>query len=263
MTIEKQKTFGPVVGMEPEVPVGTHASDMVVCSDNTEMLILDAFKDCRGNYHSTSDDRHDADVAIVTEILENVDKWVTEYTTENTDYADGYSHCVDERSHNWGDLFEDWIKENRDDYDDYDDYATIITKMVENADSDDCEPEYNRNEYASYSGDGCCVDSYAIGEYEEQIDINEFPELKALHDELRLDDILDDVNCDAYVSRSYRREKNEKTGHYENVGRETYMPYEHNANHPTFETYHTPGGRWDWVICADRMNELFEEAING
>jgi hypothetical protein len=123
----------------------------------------------------------------------------------------------------------------------------------------DCELEYDSNEYAGYSDAGCCLGSWDIGEYELQIDINDCDELKALHDRGDLDDILDDVNCDVYVSRSYRREKNEETGYYENVGRETYMPYHRNSDHPDIMAITSPGGQWRFVVPEERMSELVLE----
>lgn len=260
MTIEKQKTFGAVVGMEATVPVKPDPDTLIECSDDTMIRRGDARYDCRGGVHRTDSDAHDANVTIVTEVLDGVDEWVTEYSTENTDYADGYAHIIDELSHLWPDLVNEWLCDNYEFESETDD--KLVKLICEALDGGfDCEPEYNRSEYATYSGSGCCLWGTDIGECEEQIDISNHDELQALHDEGILDDILDDVNCDAYVSRSHRRVLNKKTGNYKNVGRETYMPYDHDSDYPCLTTYHNPGGRWDWVVSYDRMKELATAAI--
>jgi hypothetical protein len=66
-----------------------------------------------------------------------------------------------------------------------------------------------------------------------------------------------------YVSRNRRREKNEKTGYYECVGRETYMPYDHCADHPCFEVMTNPGGQWHYVVSADDMRGLVRSFLDG
>jgi hypothetical protein len=251
------------------VPVRVHPNDTVECSDGADCLLRDAFVDCRGEYHSDDADQHDANVTIVTEILKGIDEWATEYCTENTDYVDGYFYVVDEMSHDWAPRIEEWFSdlcyngEGYEGYEDDDDFtAELVAAVREAIDVDsDCEPEYDANDYACYTGSGCCLWSFDIGEHEEQVEISAYPELQALHDQGILDDVLDDVNCDAYVCRSRRREKNEKTGYYEPVGRETYMPYDRHTDCPCFEVMTSPGGQWRFVIPADRMDEIVQEAI--
>jgi len=276
-------------------PIAPHVSDVVVCSDGSECPRLEAFVDCVNEYHRTEEERHEADVAIVSDMLDGEYKWCEEYCTENTDYADGYFGCVSEGSHNWDGPVKEWIRDNWDDITGDADLADCIegelTAMVCNELSAnfDCEPEFCRSEYSAYSGDGCCLDGFAIGEYETQVDINGHPALQVLHDAGRLDIILDDVNCDLYVSRSRRREKvkcrncdepigsahragcklnadngsdvSEDDCNYENVGRETYMPYERDSKHPNFLGSANISGRWDFVVSAERMEELLCEAI--
>jgi hypothetical protein len=273
MTITQQRTFGAVVGLDPVVAVVPHRNDLVECSDGTEHRHCDVCYDCAGGAHSNDSDRHDAEVAIVTVILEGHGKWADEYCTENEDYASGYDCLVDEDQARWRDRTDTWVRdelESRDEFVDLEEHDDLVkfdgvVKFVsdyvfEELDgSSDCELEYHPSEYAGYDGEGCCLDSFEIGEYELQIEINDCDELKALHDRAVLDDILDDVNCDVYVSRSRRREKNEETGYYEHVGRETYMPYARQSDHPDIMAYTSPGGQWRFVISAERMGELVEE----
>lgn len=276
------------------VPTRKHYDDQVECSDGMIVSHGEAFYDCKDHPHNTEEDRNAADVAIVTEFLDGVDGWVTDYTTGNTDYADGYAHIIDEISHDWKDRVDEWIDEDDSDYadiiedaynageldfdfssDDGDEFDSdeYIRNVLCKPSADsvkewvferlegsfDCEPEFSHNEYSCYSGSGCCLASFEIGEYEEQLSIADHPVLKELHDCGRLDDILDDVSSDAYVSRSHRREKNKETGYYENVGRETYDPY--GSDYPDVMTYHNPGGQWHWVVSGERMEELIREAI--
>ncbi len=226
------------------------------------------FNDCRGNTHNTNEERHGTDVEIVTEVLMGVSKWVHKYTTENGDYPDGYDYIIDEMSHDWAKKAKDYVLSAFEDCNNYDEFAESSDKIVEDVcgslqGSFHCEPEYTSSDYACYSGPGLCLYQFDIGEYEEQVDISQFDELQTLHDAGILDDILDDVNCDCYVSRQCRREKNEKTGKYENVGRETYRPYKHNDKYPCLITYHMPGGQWMWVVPKECIDDLIQEAIEG
>lgn len=263
MTIEKQRTFGSVVGLDSEVPVRAHRSDLVTCSDGTLCEAFKAFADSKGNYHSDAETRHESDVTIVTDVLNKVGKWADEYCTENTDYADGYACLVDEDQVHCKGIVGEWVEDHCDEYDLHSDIVESVGFWVFEAldGSYDCEPEYDSNEYCGYDGSGCCLASYEIGEHEEQIEVAACDEFQALHDERRLDDVLDDVNCDVCVSRSRRREKNEKTGNYECVGRETYMPYSRSADHPDITVYTSPGGQWHHVVSEDRMTELVDEAL--
>jgi hypothetical protein len=258
---EKQATiFGTVE------PVVAHVDDIVECSDGSSCRRGDALADCRGNYHRTAEERHDADVAIVTEILDGRAKWAEEYCTEDETYASAYDCIVSENSHRWDDEVKEWVRDNWDELtgDAHLDECIegeITAIICDNLDVSDCEVKPNHSDYSGYSGPGCCLDGFKIEEYEDQVDVNGCDELSVLHEEGRLDDILDDVNCDAYVCRSQRREKNEKTGYYENVGRNTYMPYEHSRNNPYFYIHIGISGGWDYVVPQERMEELFCEAL--
>ena len=230
---EQQRTFGDKVGMEPVVQTARLPLDLVECSDGTLRHHEDVHYDCRDNPHGTEEDRHEADVEIVTEVLDQVGKHVTEYCTENTDYADMYSHIIDEVSHDWPDRVKEWLG------DEYGDNTDALVESICDGlqGSFDAEPEYSANEYAAYSGDGCCLWGTDIGEHEEQIDISCFDDLQELNSRGDLNDALDDVNCDVYVGSRVRKGDN------------------------TFEVYLNPGGRWDWVVSNERMNELLTAAI--
>lgn len=257
MTIERQSTFGQPVGMEPTVPVGSHPNDLIECSDGSQIPRRDAFTDSKGCAHS-DEARHKADVTIVADILMCHDEWVSDHCGEHGDYADSYGYIVDDASHDWPQYVKQWIQDNFDFTLEIDNELTeFICEALDG--SFDCEPEYNDCEYAVYSGDGCCLWGFDIGEYENQIEISSHDELQVLHDKGILNDIIDDVCCDVSVWRWHHREKNEETGRYENVGRTTYDTW--SGDCPCLMTYHYPGGRWDWIVSYERMRELYIDAI--
>lgn len=252
-------------GLDPVVPSARLANDEVVCEDGWICKHSEAHYDCEGRAWGEAVTRHDADVETVSDILDGVDKWVCECAQQD-DYASGYIHIVDEVSHEWPERVREWIEGRYGDWLGHTDFDAepVIAKVCEELDGEfECDVEYTSNEYAAYNGKGCCLWAFDIGECEEQVEIDNYPELKVLHDAGRLDDVLDDVNCNAYVSRSCRRVKNEETGYYENAGRETYMPYAHNKDHPDITTCHMPGGQWMFVVDAERMEELVREALRG
>ncbi len=248
------------------VPTKPHVDDIVDCHDGSDCRYGDAIFDCEGEAHRTDEDKHDRNVEIVSDFLNKCGKWAEQYCTENTDYADGLSHMVNERRDNWACYVREWVEnEFDDDYGNaiFDDYVKeIVDKVCEELDGDfDCEPEYCCSNFSAYSGDGCCLDSFDIGEYEDQIEINAHDVLRVLHEEDGLDDVLDDVNCDVCVNRDMPRVKNEETGRYEYVGRSTYMPYKNDRKYPTLLIYANVSGQWQFVVSADRMNELVCDAL--
>ena len=260
-----QRTCGKVVGMEPIVPTRPGPDDSIICEGGEECKRSEAYFDCSGRAWYTDEGRHAAEVEIVTNLLNREDEWVTEYCTGNSDFPSGFGCVINETSSDWPGRVRDWLEKTRGDYHgrtNFDDRMDEVVKYIcKNIDGDfDCEPEYEHYEYAAYTGDGLCLYSYDIGEYEHQLEVNEYPELKVLHDKGILDDVLDDVKCDVYVSRSRRRVLNTATGHYEYIGRETY--YTHYDN-PYLTTYHIPGGQWHYVVSEERMEELLNDALEG
>lgn len=255
-----QRTFGATVGFATVVPTQKHTYDQIECSDGIIRKHGDVFYDSRDNAHGTVKERHESDVAIVTEVLMQEDEWITDYTTGkcgNTDYADGYRYIVNEVRDTWPDPVKDWLQDNYDHTLEVDDQLT--SRICEALDGDmDCEPEFNSAEYRAYSGPGCCLWGTDIGEHENQIEIANHKELQAIHDQKRLDDILDDINCDVIIIRRRKRVHVKETGRYESTGRETYDP---DSTYPDLLACHNPGGRWDWVVSADSMRKLYCAAI--
>jgi len=255
MSNEQQRTFGEPVGLEPLVPVASHPDDIVVCSDGTLGARRDALTDCKGEFHSNDEDRREANITIVAEILDGVAKYQEEYCTENEDFPSGAAHCVDEARNSWSSNVEEWILDARGQC-----TNELVSAVCKELSSMDCELEYSYG-YGVYSGDGCCLWSYDIGEQEEQVDISCFDELQALHDAGELDDYLDKYNGDSYVNRSRRQVRDEETGFYKSVGRETYDLY--GSDYPCIMTYHNIGGFWHFYVPDERMDEALTDAIIG
>jgi hypothetical protein len=237
MPIEQQRTFGKVVGLPPTV--APHR-DPTPCDDE------ETFYDCRGESFSDEDERDDSDVTIVEEILNERVAGCAEYARENDDYTSGYDHIIGEVSHEWADRIGEWLDEHCDDWtghSKYDDHreGLIQSMCVEFEDSWDGEWEYGHNEYAAYSGSGCCIWGFDIGECEEQVGVSDHDEFADLNTHGRLTGILNRTNCDAYLGTI---NDNDLSGSY-----------------PCFEFYHSPGGRWDFIVSEDKMDELFVAAI--
>jgi len=254
-------------GLEAVVPVAALSDDPILCSDDTVLLHKDVFYDCKGGAHSNDTDQKESNVEIVTDLLTKMDEGICEYATENDYYTSGYDVIVDDSSWSWKGPVKEWLVENFGNHygtSKFDDHVGLMDEVVSAIcevlnGSMDCDCEYQSNEYAAYSGSGCCLGSFEIGDVEEQLDLAEFPELQTLHDAGILNDILDDVNCAVYVSRSKRRVKRDERWTY--VGRETYMPYAHDENHPMLTTIHSPGGQWHFVVSKDLMVEAYNAAI--
>jgi len=191
----------------------------------------------------------------LSDYLDSIGKWAEDYIFDNSDYADNYLCLVCEDQIRFRDEVVEWVCSNYENLDE--DFGKLVW---ENLDPGfDSEAEAIRNEYASYSGKGCCIGAFEIGEYEEQVDFSNDDVLTELHDSGELDDYLDEVNCDVYPCRHKRREKNENTGRYEYVGRETYNEY--NRDNPTLEIIVACGGQVQIVVPEERMHELVTETI--
>jgi hypothetical protein len=276
--IPQQRTI-PGCGLFPVVAPVLLGDDIVECSDGTHCRHDEAWYDCLGCAHSTEEDAHDRNVEVVTIILDNRVAWATEYATENDDYTSGYDHCVGEDFPNYEDDVKEWVENELDDSDAYPDRPywldpaavierigqAVYDKLADDAGREayyNCEVEYSCCEYFRYTGSGLCVGGFAIGEIEEQVDINGDEVLSVLHDMRLLDGCLDDYSGDAYIGLDRQREKNEKTGRYEYVGPKTYMPYPRSVDYPDFLFYHSPGGRWDYVVSEETMKDIISDIFD-
>jgi len=234
------------------VPVGPHRDDLVECSDGSFVRYEDVeFVDCRGGVHSNEDDMNDANDDIVRDVLDSRDEWIGEYVASD-DYGDNYAYLVLEDSVRWKDRIAEYVDEECPDLSG--DVRRIIVDNLWGAiDGYDLEAHYQSNEYACYYGEGVCVDSFEVGEYEDQIEVNEVPELRALYDSGDLEGCLGRYNGDLCINENDRYDAE--------LGRRVKTGFVEKSDHPTFYGYSGGWGRWHYAIPADRMKELLAETI--
>jgi len=200
----------------------------------------------------------DDEVAIVRDILNATLKQDEEYCNDNVDHADGYAHIIDEIGRTgYEDAVEEWVCNNIDDYSLSEDCVTRgIDSICDGLDSSDADADNSGGPNGA-----CCIYRFENGEQEVQIDVFGNPDLKEFHDRRVLDDILDQLDREFCISRSYPRVYSHCTNRYEEVGRKTYHHTAGSDYHPTFEVYHNPGGSWGFYVDAERMQDLFNDGV--
>jgi hypothetical protein len=243
--MEKQRTLDGRL-----VPVAPHRDDIIETEDGEFIRYGDIeYTDCRGRVFSNEEDRDDSDDDIVREILDAQDEWIGDYVSSD-DYGDGYAYVVCEDTYRWKDPVREWICDNYSDGGRYSSRSifdgeledALVDGLIENLDDYNLEACYNSNEYACYSGSGCAVDSFEVGEYEDQIDVNGRDEFEVLYEEGRLRDCLNRYNGDLCV-RCDNHDLRE--------------PY------PCFYGYSNGWGRWHYVFSDESMEQALVAAIIG
>jgi|GEM_PF-4255930 len=230
------------------VPTAAHRDDIVETEDGATMRFGDVeFTDCRGKLYSTEEARDEADIDIVTEILDSQDEWISDYVASD-DYGNDYCFVA------WEDIREckknvgEWLYNTYSDDDYYSDRScfeehvekALIDNIIDALDEFDLEPFYHPVEYAPYTGKGCCVGSIEIGEYEEQFEVNYYDEFKALAADGRLRDCLNKYDGNLCVNVGDR----DLTGKY-----------------PCFYGYSYGHGRWHYVYSDESMEAALCEAM--
>ena len=201
--------------------------------------------------------KNDANDDIVKELLDAEDEWIGEYVASD-DYGNGYAYLVSERSYYWSDRIGEWLDDNCTDGGGWkarprytgELRKALVEGIADRMDECDYEAHYQSNEYANWGGDGCCLDSLEVGEYETQIDIAGRPEFEALAASGDLEGCLDRYNGDLYISCNDRYDAES--------GRRVRTGY---VSHGCFWGYSTGWGRWHYVVSDERMNALLCESI--
>lgn len=259
-----QKTFGEIVGMNPIVPSAELPDDFIVSEDGKGMLRKDGFVDCAGKVWSNDDLRKESNVRIVEELLNTAYMFEEIYCTSNSDYANHFWCILDDPymiAENFADYFDGF------EFDKFVEYHFGVGRSV-NKDkvfrrfydeiTDFAEPVYDPSDYSGYSGEGVCIGSFGIGEVETCLDFCNFPALARLHESDELDDVLDEVNSDAYVWRSKARVRNEKSGGYDYVGRQTYKR-QPGITHLDISCH--INGQWHFVVSEVCIKDLLLNII--
>jgi hypothetical protein len=239
------------------VPIAPHPDDKVECSDDTYIRRADAFIDCTGNAHRTDDERYEANREHVENVLDSRAKWGDNYV-QSEDYGDGYAHVVKECSHDWSGCIKGWLLDELWEID-LEEHPELLKVLVESIsqkvyDWDNWESEYDRSEYSLYCGDGCCLASFGVGEYEDQISLSDVNGFTMLHVAGELEALLEEYNGDLYISRN---------DHYDKET-QTRVPdgYVSKGSHPDILGYTNPSGQWHYVVSSENMHDAFDEAID-
>jgi hypothetical protein len=191
------------------VPVGPHRDDIIETEDGEFIRYGDIeYTDCKGRVYSDEEERDEADADIVAEILNAHSEWIDEYVASE-DYGGEYVYMVCEDSgYKWKDPVSDWLTENTDL--DGELFDAVCEGILYKLDEFDLELNYSQNEYYNGHSFAVCVDSFGVGEYESQIDVNGCPEFEELAAEGRLADALGRYNGDLYINYEGR----DLTGRY-------------------------------------------------
>jgi len=201
----------------------------------------------------------------VAESLDNVALWVDEYV-ESSDYGDSYAYIAVECSHDWPKRIEQWLETESSRS--YDNAAAldgmrndklrkhIAALMAERLDDYNIEAVYHSNEYAAYSGDGCCLYAMEIGEHEEQLELEREPLLLSLHESGELESALAAYRGYAYVSarEHYDKERGKRV-------HDSYVHSYKDGVNPHLMLYFSPGGQWQYVVSSEDMQAALAGAI--
>jgi hypothetical protein len=184
-----QMTFGSIVGMESTLPTASHPSNEYLCEDTGEYRLRDeVLFSYDGKAWSDSEERYDYEATALVELAETLLEWVDDYV----DHDDSISAAVYPAfgfDQTWREYIADYYRDDCDDCTGHTDaeFETICDTLRDGADA-----MMEINGYSTFDYD---LTSYDVGEINEQIDINDHPILKALHERGDLEGILDSTEC--------------------------------------------------------------------
>ena len=207
--MSQQKTFGALVGLDPVVPVATLPDDLVACEDTNDLL---RYADCLfagdGKAFSEEEDRDDYDKDALRTLFKAIEQQVMKYN-ESGDGADAYAHLVTEDDAHMRGNVEEWVTDNWGNSDDWsermiDDFCEALADQMEFSVSHGC--------FGS-SGLDVTFDSFGLDEAEEQIDLSCYDSLADLHDQGRLEGLLEEIDREFCFYRTGKWD--EATGRYD------------------------------------------------
>lgn len=216
-------------------PVAPHRLDVVECSDGTRCNREDALLALDGTYHTTDEDRLEADTYFIHGVVDDYAKLGEEYT-EYDDYGAEYTYVALEG------MDDDAVRDGVRDY--INNFAEVSPEECERIvahimDYEMIEAEHYSNEYSAWHGDGVEIGSFEVGEIEHQADLTQH-NWYADYDKDELETILDAYKGDAYLSQ-WR-------GKY--------------VHHNCLTLALSPGGRWHYFIpgsfIRDAVNDYLE-----
>lgn len=237
-----QRTL-PNCGLEPLVPVGPHRNDIVFCEDtNVYNERCNVYTAVDGTCFEDDAERREHDKDLVRAVLDDHEKWAQDYL-ESDDYGNDYAYLAMETSHDWPGYIEEYCLENGIS-------CALVPYIAECIDDSDIECQMNRNHYAGYSGDGMCLFSFDVEEHEDQIEVDNNPVLKALHDRDELEGILVELDrkyCFHY-SNHWDQDKQQRI-------------FDKIVNNGTFLMYHSVSVVWHYYVSRNIFDERVTQAI--
>jgi len=192
----EQRTFKDM-GKLPVLPIAPHLDDMVICENMGEWKRRgDCLEAADGSHWNDDEDLEDCNEHLVREYLEGVIEWSDEYRASE-DCGDGYAYLIGENRERMEENVNEWLEDNVENYEGCPDliFDDIIDELFDLAEFD-C----SRGCFSSPKHD-VNFESFDVGEVEEQIDIDQIPLLKVLHDRGALEGILEEVASDCGLYR--------------------------------------------------------------
>ena len=188
-----QRTFGSIVGLEPTLPIAPHPDDQFICEDTGEWKRRDeVLFSYDGKAWWFSDDRYeyetDALVALAKALEEGLDDHI-----DHDDSIDDVKHHAFNECVTWREYVVDYY---RDDCDDCTGATEHELEMICDDLRDRADAVVKTTGYSDFDYD---LTSWDVGEVHDQIDVNDFPILKALHgrnDDFDLEGALEDYVYD-------------------------------------------------------------------
>ena len=238
-----QKTFGPIVGLDPEVPIRRHPNDMIVCADTGNRV---RHADC----HYSADDeawedeseRNDHDVDLLRTYFEGVIEWSDDWHASD----DAADHLVQEGGGGYmRDNVKAWFDNRGVDYDDY------PKDMIADICADHNLPMEVSISHGCFgsSDHDVTFDSYDCGECEEQVDLSGSELLTALHDRGDLEDLLEEIDREFCFYRNSKWDPATKTRTEGSIVSE--------GEYPCIMLYNCPDVWYHFGCSDDELQEVW------
>lgn len=181
-------------------------------------------------------DEFETEIEAVNEKLGNISTWSEEYNTEHTDAGDGYAHMVAEGF--WPDQFRRlvrYVEEHQADFISVDTLKLLSDDMERDDLVFDMEPGHILG-----GPSGFCIDSWIVGEIEEQV------ELATLAKE-----------CDLELELTKKI-----VAHLAASGRDHCLKYhDHGSSHPCCYLYINTDATWSAVVPDETIREAITSAV--
>jgi hypothetical protein len=191
-----QTTF-PNMGLDPVMPIAPHPNDLVICEDTGKYKRrADCLHSPDGTHFDDDEELAEHNEDAVDEFLNGVIEWSDEYHASE-ECGGQYGYLLGENPVQMRDNIRYALEELTDRIDFTDEF---LNDMID--DLDDCIDFTCTSSCFGSSNQDVVFDSFDCGEVEEQIDINDVPLLAALHDEGKLEGILESLDREFCFGRT-------------------------------------------------------------